>query len=121
MFTYFDLTVRKVKDLQQFNEICKALEDKDLTRYVFWTHLYDCDKHEGNFNYFDCVQWINHVEDMVMIAEKFPNVYFELECRSEDCKTFWKEYYHDMDIEVCQGEIVYEQPKKVQWTELITF
>ena len=58
---------------------------------------------------------------MVAVAEKFPKMYFELEGVGEEFGDFWKEYYHDMDIETCRGEIVYEQPKKVQWTELVRF
>lgn len=121
MRTYFNLTVRKVKNEKQHKEISTAINNEGLHGYAFWDEYYDEKTHESFFSNYDSVNWFEHSKDMVMLAEQFPNAYFELSCQGEDSETFWKEYYHDMDVEVCHGEIVYEQPKKVQWTELVPF
>ena len=119
MHTYFNLIAHNIKDERQFDELVKTMDEYQLIGYAFLNNDYY--NHQGFFEYYDSVQWTNHAEEMVAIAEKFPNVYFELRCHGEENDVHWKEYYHDMDIEVCQGEVVYEQPKKVQWTELVPF
>ena len=119
--TDYSLNVRKIQNKLQFNELVEYLKEKDLIGYAFDKGDYDDKHHEASFWPFDTVKWCKHAEDMVDIAEHFPNMYFELEGAGESFGDFWREYYHDMDIEYCRGEIIYEQPKKIQWTELIPF
>ena len=120
-YTDYTLTARKIKNRNQFEELNNFLKDKEIINYALMDGSYKDNNHEAVFNCYDSVKWYNHSEDMVMIAEKFPNIYFMLEGAGEEFGDWWREYYHDMDIEQCRGDIVYEQPKKVQWTELIPF
>jgi hypothetical protein len=118
-YTKYILNVRKVRDERQFNELVQAMKDKDLIGYAFDDGDYIEKIHEAQFGCYDSVKWYNHPKDMMMLAEKFTNMYYMLEVAGEEYGDFWREYYHDMDIESCRGEIVYEQPKKVQWMDLI--
>lgn len=119
MFTRHNLTARRIKNKTQFNNLTETLKKLDLIGYAFDNGEYSEKNHEAIFHSYDCVKWNKRPENMVSVAEAFPNIYFELECKDEQNDMFWKEYYHDMDIETCQGEIIYEQPRKVQWTQLI--
>lgn len=120
-YTEYKLTARKIKNNEQFNQLVAALTDKDIFNYALLKGDFDERTHEAFFDTYEAVKWYTHVEDMISIAETFPNIYFELEGAGEEMGDFWKEYYHDMDVETCRGEIVYEQPKKVQWSDLIVF
>lgn len=118
-YTAYKLTVRKLKSKEQFVELSNFLKEKEIIGYALCDGSYDPDHREAVFYPFEQVTWYKHAEDMVMIAESFSKLYFELEGVGEDIGDFWKEYYHDMDIEYCRGEVVYEQPKKVAWQELV--
>lgn len=120
-YTEYNLTVRRVKNKERFNELQNTLKSKEIIGYALYEGDYDEHHKEATFSCYDSVKWYTHSEDMVYIAEKYPEMYFELDGSGEEFGDFWKEYYHDMDIEQCHGEIVYEQPKKVQWNELIPF
>ena len=119
--TDYKLTVRNIETLTFFKDLVDVMKQKDLIRYAFDDGNYD-DKHkEAVFLPYERVTWTDHVNDMMFLAEKFPKMYFKLEGIGESFGDVWCQYYHDMDIEACHGEIVFEQPKKVQWTELIEF
>ena len=118
-YTDHTLIVRKIKNEEQFEELNTYLKEKELINYAFCDGDYDPNHQEAIFYTYDSVKWYDHSEAMVDVAEKFPKMYFELEGAGEEFGDFWKEYYHDMDIEYCRGEIVYEQPKKVQWQDLL--
>jgi len=120
-YTEHTLTARKVRDKEQYEAILQELKDRDLLNYALCKGNYNNENHEVCFPSYDAVKWYDHPEDMVAIAEKFPNVYFMLEGSGEEFGDFWREYYHDMDVEHCRGDIVFEEPKKVQWKDLITF
>ena len=120
-YTEHTLIARKVSSQYQFEKLTKRLKEMELIGYAFNDGTYDSHMHEAVFHTYGECKWYSHAEDMVAIAESFPNIYFELEGIGEEFGDFWKEYYHDMDIECCHGEIVYERPKKVQWTELVPF
>ena len=120
-YTEHSLTVRNVKSKEEFDELSEFLKEKELIGYAFSEGTYVPNYKEAEFLCFDSVKWYDHSACMVQVAEKFPTMYFELEGVGEEFGDFWKEYYHDMDIEECRGEIVYEQPKKVQWNDLIRF
>ena len=117
--TEFKLTARKLRNKDQFDKLVEELTRKDILHYALDEGHYDEMHHEAEFYPTEGVHWYQHAEDMVGIAESFPNVYFELEGVGETFGDFWKEYYHDMDVERCFGEIVYEQPKKVKWNDLL--
>lgn len=118
-YTDYKLIVRKIKDKEQFMSLDDEIHKRDLIGYAFDSGSYDECHHEACYYPFEGVTWYEHAKDMVHIAEKFPNMFFELEGTGEDFGDFWKEYYHDMDIEYCRGDIVYEEPKRVQWNDLI--
>ena len=115
------LRVRNIRSEEEFIKLCGKLSSCDLICYAFDEGVYDSKTHEGFFDCYEDVKWNKHVQCMIGIAEQFPKMYFELEIREGEFGGFCKEYYHDMDIEVCYGEVVYEHPKKVQWTELAPF
>lgn len=119
--TEHNLTVRNVRSEKEFEKLSNLLKEMELIGYAFSEGEYIPNNYEAYFPCYEDCKWYEHSEQMVGIAEEFPTMYFELEGIGENFGDFWKEYYHDMDIEVCRGEIVYEQPKKVQWTELIPF
>ena len=118
-YTDHTLTVRKVKNEEEFNKLNEYLKEKEIINYAIQEGDYDPNHQEAIFYPYDSVKWYDHSEAMVGVAEKFPKMYFELEGAGEEFGDFWKEYYHDMDIEYCRGEIVYEQPKKVAWQDLL--
>jgi len=120
-YTNYNMTVRKVRDKAQFEDLYVELKHRDLIGYAFEEGSYNDKRHEAFFGSYDSAKWYRHAEDMVMIAEKFPNMYFELEGAGEEFGDFWREYYHDMDVETCRGDIIYEEPKKIQWKDLIPF
>lgn len=120
-YTEHTLTVRNVRSEEEFNKLSDFLTEKELIGYAFCDGIYTSNRFEAEFPTYGECKWYDHPEHMVAIAEKFPTMYFELEGIGEEFGDFWKEYYHDMDIEQCRGEIVYEQPHKVQWTELMPF
>ena len=120
-YTEHSLEVRNVKSEERFNELSNALIEKELLGYALYEGTYFADKMTAYFGAYDAVKWYDHAKDMVGIAERFPEMYFELSGEGEEFGDFWKEYYHDMDVEECRGEVVYEQPKRVQWKELMPF
>ena len=120
-YTEHTLNVRKIKDKSQYEQLYEELKKRDLIGYAFDSGSYSENNHEATFYTYDSVKWYDHAVDMLHIAEKFPNMYFELEGSGEEFGDFWREYYHDMDIECCRGEIIFEQPKKIQWNDLIKF
>ena len=117
--TKHSLTALNVRDEEQFNEITEEMKKRDLIGYAFVHGCYA--GHEAFFDPYDFVKWYNHRSDMIAIAEKFPNVYFELEGWGEDHGDFWREYYHDMESESCYGEVVFERPRKIQWDKAMVF
>ena len=120
--TQYALTARCLENKSQYKELVEELEKRDLVRYAFDDGIYS-DRHnykEAKFYPYEAVGWGDHAKDMVMLSEKFSNVYFELSGDGEDFGDFWKEYYHDGECEFCRGEIVYEQPRKVQWDKLLS-
>ena len=119
--TEHNLSARNIKDMNQFLELNDELKNREIIGYALEDGVYDKYGKTAEFNCFEPCKWYKHSEDMVMIAEKFPNIYFELEGNGESFGDFWREYYHDMDVERCNGEIVYEQPKKIQWNKLLRF
>ena len=120
-FTNYTLEVRNIRDKGQFEDLVEELRKREILNYALCMGSYNDKRRDAYFPDYDSVKWYEHVENMVAIAEKFPNMYFLLEGAGEEFGDFWREYYHDMDIETCTGEIIYEQPKKIQWTELIPF
>ena len=119
--TDYKLTVRNVETLTFFKDLVDAMKQKDLIHYAFNDGDYDQKGMEAVFLPYERVTWTDHVTDMMFLAEKFPKMYFNLEGIGESFGDVWCLYFHDMDIESCHGEIVFEQPKKVQWTELVEF
>ena len=119
--TNHKLVVRNVKTSDRFWNLIDAMNIKDLIRYVFDMGEYDENAQEVVFMPWEPVSWANRVTDMMFIAEKLPEMYFQLDGIGESFGDVWRQYYHDMDIESCSGEILFEQPKKVQWTELVPF
>ena len=120
-YTKFELTVRNIESLRQFEELTEILEDRELLLYAFNPGVYYLDDKEASFATYDEVEWKDYPAEMVMISEKFPRMYFELEGCGQDVGDFWKAYFHDGECEMCRGEIVYEQPKKMQWDKLLSF
>ena len=120
-YTEYNLAVRNIKTEKEFKELSDYLKEKELIGYAFGEGMYIPNRYEATFCSYDTCKWYEHAEDMMHIAEKFPALYFELEGAGEEFGDFWREYYHDMDIEECRGEIVYEQPHKVQWKDLMPF
>lgn len=130
-YTEYTLEVRKIKNEEQFQELVEELKAHDLIGYAFdeghfpaipYTNLRERNKsHEALFYPYDEAKWYDHSAVMIMISEKFPNMYFELSGVGEDFGDFWKEYYHDGEVEECAGEIVYAQPKRIQWDKLMRF
>lgn len=120
-YTWYTLSVKKIENIDRFKLLEKELEDRDLIKYAFLGGVYHENEHEAVFYSYDSVKWYDHPTDMVHVAEKFPEMYFMLEGNGEEFGDFWREYYHDMDVEYCRGDIVFEQPKKIQWNELMKF
>ena len=119
--TDYKLTVRNVETLTFFKDLIDAMKQKDLIRYAFNDGDYNEKDKEVVFLPYERVTWTDHVSDMMFLAEKFPKMYFQLEGIGESFGDVWCQYFHDMDIEACHGEIVFEHPKKVQWTDLVEF
>lgn len=120
-YTEHNLEVRKIRDKSQFEELETYLEEKDIINYALCQGHYNEETKEAYFTCYGEAKWYDHPQDMVAVAEKFPNMYFMLEGVGEEFGDFWREYYHDMDIEECRGEIIYEEPHKVQWKDLRPF
>ena len=118
-WTDYTLTVRKVKNEKAFESLKAVLRKYDIINYALDEGEFEQEHNEAVFYPFEETTWYRHSEDMVMISERFPKMYFELSGIGEAAGDYWKEYYHDGDIEMCRGEVVYEQPKKVQWQDLI--
>ena len=120
-YTDYKLTVRNVKNKDQFALLVDVLNKEDLIPYAFDDGMYDEKHNEAVFPPFERTVWEGHVTDMIKIAEQLPDMYFQLDGIGESFGDVWCLYFHDMDIESCTGEIVFEAPKKVQWTELVEF
>lgn len=114
-YTEHTLTVKRLDNKKQFEELEQELKEKEILRYAVCEGEYSEDLHEAYFSCYDSVKWYDHEKDMAEIAEKFPNVYFELEGNGEEFGDFWREYYHGLISETCRGEIIFEKPTKVYW------
>ena len=121
LYTDYSLVVRGIKNEKKFEELQEELENKELILYAFQNGAYDVKNHEAYFPSYEDTTWRDHSKTMVMISEKFPKMTFELECVGNNYTRFWKEYYHDGVVETCDGDVVYAQPKRVQWNDLIQF
>lgn len=120
-YTEHTMTVRNVLNKDQYEALKEEMESRDLIGYAFDEGSYDEKNHEVFFGCYDSAKWYDHPTDMVAIAEKFPNMFFELCGAGEEFGDFWKEYYHDMDVETCRGDVVFEKPHKIPWDRLIKF
>lgn len=119
--TKYSLSVRNIKSEQRFNELVQFLKNKDIIHYAVCDGEYFEDSNEALFACFEDVKWYDHVDQMITVAEKFPEMYFQLEGQGEETGDFWRMYFHDMDIETCLGEVVYEQPNKIDWDKVAVF
>ena len=119
--TKFILEVRNIKNEKEYNKLLEYLTEKDLMGYAFEKGAYIDFTHEAVFCPFEEVEWKDHAAVMVVMSEKFPKMTFELTGDGQSYGDLWKEYYHDGKVECCSGDIIYEQPKKIQWNELVNF
>ena len=120
-FTKFKLSVRNVRSEERFNELVQTLKDKEIISYALCEGTYYSNSKEALFEPFEETRWYEHTDHMISIAEKFPEMYFELEGHGEEDGDFWRMYFHDMDIETCLGEVVFEQPRSIDWNALLVF
>lgn len=120
-YTRYSLNVRNIRTEEQFKNLEKTLKMYDLIRYVFETGFYDPKHNEAEFQCYEEQKWIDHERDMEEIAEKFPDMYFRLNGIGQDIGDYWCEYYHNNQSENCIGEIVYEQPRKIEWDKELVF
>ena len=119
--TDYYLTARKVLTEERFHKLVEELKTRNIVGYALDEGWYRAKDQQAEFTCCDMVKWYDHAEDMIMVSEKFPEMTFELEGHGEEFGDFWREYYHDGECEECRGDLVFEQPRKVQWTELIRF
>lgn len=119
--TLYSMEVRKIKNKSQYDKLVKYLQKNDLIGYAFDKCTYIDVTKEAVFSAYDWVNWNTRPIIMIMMSEKFPEMTFEITGYGESYGDVWKEYYHDGEVECCRGEIIYEQPRKIQWNELVTF
>ena len=117
--TNYSLVVRNVKNMEQYELLSSAIEEFDLEKYVFDTGAYFSKEKEAIFSTWEEQSWPSHHGQMIIISEKFPKMTFELTMQEGDC--FSKTYYKDGSFENCIGEVIFEQPKKIEWDKLLAF
>lgn len=115
-YTNYDLHVKPVKK-EDVSDIFDELYRRDLFNYVFdKDFMYDDHTCALYFNAWGEQKWYEHDEDMEEISRQFPNCVFKLECNGEDGDR-WIVFYQNGKHELCQGKIVYEEPKEISWPQ----
>lgn len=115
----FSLVVRNIKNLNEFQKLSDSVKELDLERYVFDVGAYYSKEKEAIFSCWESQEWREYNGQMIVLSEKHPKMTFELTIQHED--TFWRIYYKDGSTETCNGEVIFEQPVKIKWDELLAF
>ena len=119
MMKHFALTVRNVKNVNEFQALTERIEAYDLARYVFDTGSFYPKTKEATFSTWEEQEWSSYNGCMLRLSEELPRMTFELTVWTLD--TFWKVYYKDGITEVCTGTVIYEAPKRIAWDSLVAF
>ena len=114
---YYTNYTLKAKPITQelYSELVTSLEEMELLGYTFDEEEYDEDEEIAVFDAREPVKWYKHDEDMIKISIQFPDTTFLLEGEGEDNTDFWRSYYHNGEMELCQGEIHFEPPTTIKW------
>ena len=105
--------------MEEFQQLNTYLEEKDFLMYVFCAGDYSSEHKAAFYDSWEPQKWNHGNGEMVILSERFPHMTFQLTC-CEDGK-HWQVYYKDGINEVCVGDVIYEQPKKIHWDSLLVF
>ena len=105
-YTKYDITMyprmNDEDELKVMREIASKIYNEDPTTISDDEAKWCFDEH---------MKWYNHVNDMLDISKKFPNITFVLEGEGEENGDLWVKYFNNGEVEECFAEIVYPQPK----------
>ena len=105
-YTWYNLTIHN-----QTEERKKTISEWARENIGFFSWIKPKDgEPEGTIEedlHYESHKWYNHTNDMLMLSERFPDVFFELEGDGEESDDFWREYYYDGTSEFAMGEIVF--------------
>ena len=107
----FSLNVNNVTDRTKLSNIIDSYE---LLKYVFDMPEFQDDR--ASFQSWEDQRWMSCREDMLHISQELPECVFELTIISDTGLEFWKEYYLNGEVEVCDGKVVYTKPKNIKWS-----
>lgn len=113
-YTKYNLQIKPVMN-KTTPEIVDAMQKKDLFHYVFdRNYMYDDHTKTVYFDSWEEQKWYDHDEDIEEISKQFPSCVFKLDCYGEDGET-WVVYFQNGEHELCEGRIIYEEPKEILW------
>ena len=111
--TSYNMTVQNVKDNDQYESLCDALNGKGILNYALYRgglRGISAEFHEN------CpVTWRYHEKDMMDISKRFPNMVFQLRGQGEDHDDLWEKYFQNGDCEKCRAEIMMPYPTRIKW------
>lgn len=111
--TTYNMTVKHIRDGEQYKALYDALKDKGVIGYALFKDVFYGDTAEF---YSDCdVHWYEHEEDITEISKMFPIMVFQLRGQGEDPDDRWEKYFQNGICEECRAEIRIPKPTRIRW------
>ena len=111
--TNYNMTVRHVKDEEEYKALLDTLDSYGIIRYALDSG--DLCGNEAYFSSYDSVKWYEHEEDMKEISRLFPDMVFQLTGDGEDTGDIWEKYFKNGECEECRAVITIPKPTKIKW------
>jgi hypothetical protein len=78
---------------------------------------YECSMFGGYNGQTDPMKWYGWKEDLIVASKKFPTVTFIMSGNGEDDGDLWRAYALDGEIEMCDGQVIFNPPKSIPMPE----
>jgi len=117
-YTQYSLEVRNIKK-NEVEDLDNELNTRGLINYVFYDKYYDEAYKQLEYSSYEEQKWYDCEKDMIEISKKFPDAIFQLSGEGEEWGDLWRRYFANGIVEYCDGQIVYETPKSIEWDSLI--
>lgn len=80
-----------------------TVDEQEVYDYI--REIADYDFEDGYLN----GKWYSHVQDMVEVSKKWPDVLFTLEGNGEEHGDMWRKYFKNGKVQVCEAVITFPQ------------
>lgn len=116
-YTNYNLDVNNVNTEAEHQAIVDKLRELKIIGYALDVGRYDKISKSSSFYSMEGVKWYDHDEDMLKIAEAFPEKTFKLIGEGDEPDDRWYCLYKGKDSECVQAIITWPEPKRIEWRD----